>query len=94
MKPMTETNSHLSRLLDQEPAQESKNSRCSGQNRYLYMQGSPAYTLFYIQEGGVRLTSRAKHRPSAVTAILGVGDFFLASFALQAIRFVCPLPLH
>jgi len=42
----------------------------------IYTQGAPAYTLFYIQEGGVRLTTRTKHQPSAVTAILGVGDFF------------------
>ena len=42
----------------------------------VYSQGTPAFTLFYIQEGGVRLTSRSKHQPSAVTAILGVGDFF------------------
>jgi CRP/FNR family transcriptional regulator, cyclic AMP receptor protein len=42
----------------------------------IYSQGTPAYTLFYIQEGGVRLTTRSKHQPSAVTAILGVGDFF------------------
>jgi CRP/FNR family cyclic AMP-dependent transcriptional regulator len=42
----------------------------------IYSQGTPAYTLFYIQSGGVRLTTRAKNQPSAVTAILGVGDFF------------------
>ena len=42
----------------------------------IYSQGTPAFTLFYIQEGGVRLTSKSKHQPSAVTAILGVGDFF------------------
>jgi CRP/FNR family transcriptional regulator, cyclic AMP receptor protein len=42
----------------------------------IYSQGMPAFTLFYIQEGGVRLTTRSKHQPSAVTAILGVGDFF------------------
>jgi CRP/FNR family cyclic AMP-dependent transcriptional regulator len=53
----------------------------------IYKQGEPAYTLFYIQEGGVRLTSRAKHQPSAVTAILGVHDFFgelcLAGYPLR-----------
>ena len=53
----------------------------------IYSQGTPAYTLFYIQEGGVRLTTRSKHKPSAVTAILGVGDFFgelcLAGFPLR-----------
>jgi CRP/FNR family cyclic AMP-dependent transcriptional regulator len=53
----------------------------------IYSQGTPAYTLFYIQEGGVRLTTKSKHQPSAVTAILGVGDFFgelcLAGFPLR-----------
>ena len=42
----------------------------------IYTQGAPADTLFYIQEGGVRLTTRTKQQPSAVSAILGVGDFF------------------
>jgi CRP/FNR family transcriptional regulator, cyclic AMP receptor protein len=42
----------------------------------IYRQGTPAYTLFNIQEGGVRLTTRSKDRPAAITAILGVGDFF------------------
>jgi CRP/FNR family cyclic AMP-dependent transcriptional regulator len=42
----------------------------------IYTQGAPAYTLFYIQEGAVRLTTRTKYQPSAVTAILGVGDLF------------------
>jgi CRP/FNR family transcriptional regulator, cyclic AMP receptor protein len=53
----------------------------------IYIQGTPAYTLFYIQEGGVRLTTRTKNRPSAVTAILGVHDFFgelcLAGYPLR-----------
>ena len=53
----------------------------------IYTQDDPAYTLFYIQEGGVRLTTRTKHQPSAVTAILGVGDFFgelcLAGYPLR-----------
>jgi CRP/FNR family cyclic AMP-dependent transcriptional regulator len=53
----------------------------------IYKQGAPAYTLFYIQEGGVRLTTRSKHQPSAVTAILGVNDFFgelcLAGYPLR-----------
>ena len=42
----------------------------------IYSQGTPADTLFYIQKGGVRLTTRSKYQPSAVTAILGVGDYF------------------
>jgi CRP-like cAMP-binding protein len=53
----------------------------------IYAQGAPAYTLFYIQEGGVRLSTRTKHQPSAVTAILGVNDFFgelcLAGYPLR-----------
>src|SRR5580765_3633141 len=53
----------------------------------IYNQGAPAYTLFYIQEGGVKLTTRTKHQPSAVTAILGVHDFFgelcLAGYPLR-----------
>lgn len=53
----------------------------------IYKQGAPAYTLFYIQEGGVRLSTRTRQQPSAVTAILGVGDFFgelcLAGYPLR-----------
>jgi CRP/FNR family transcriptional regulator, cyclic AMP receptor protein len=53
----------------------------------IYTQGAPAYTLFYIQEGGVRLTTRTKRQPSAVTAILGAHDFFgelcLAGYPLR-----------
>jgi hypothetical protein len=51
------------------------------------LQTGDAYTLFYIQEGGVRLTTQSKHQPSAVTAILSVGDFFgelcLAGYPLR-----------
>ncbi len=53
----------------------------------IYKQGTHAYTLFYIQEGGVRLSTQSKHQPPAVTAILGVGDFFgelcLAGYPLR-----------
>jgi CRP/FNR family cyclic AMP-dependent transcriptional regulator len=42
----------------------------------VYTQGTPADTVFYILEGGVRLTTQSQYQPSAVTAILGVGDFF------------------
>jgi CRP/FNR family transcriptional regulator, cyclic AMP receptor protein len=42
----------------------------------IYTQGEPATTLFFIQEGGVRLTTRTKQQAAAVTAILGVNDFF------------------
>src|ERR1700719_280772 len=53
----------------------------------IYKQGAPAYTLFYIQEGGVRLTTKTKTQPAAVTAILGAHDFFgelcLAGYPLR-----------
>src|SRR5579859_5073967 len=53
----------------------------------IFTQGEPALTLFYIQHGGVRLTTRSKGQPSAVTAILGVHDFFgeicLAGYPLR-----------
>jgi CRP/FNR family transcriptional regulator, cyclic AMP receptor protein len=53
----------------------------------IYSQGDPALTLFYIQHGGVRLTTRSKGQPSAVTEILGVHDFFgevcLAGYPLR-----------
>ena len=42
----------------------------------IYSQGVPADTLFHIQEGGVCLIARSKYQSSAVTAILGAGDFF------------------
>lgn len=53
----------------------------------IFTQGEPALTLFYIQHGGVRLTTRSKGQPSAVTAILGMHDFFgevcLAGYPLR-----------
>jgi CRP-like cAMP-binding protein len=56
-------------------------------NQNIYKQGAAAYTLFYIQEGGVRLTTKSNHQASAVTAILGAHDFFgelcLAGYPLR-----------
>jgi CRP/FNR family transcriptional regulator, cyclic AMP receptor protein len=53
----------------------------------IYTQGDLAETLFYIQKGGVRLSTRRNNRPAAVTAILGAGDFFgelcLVSYPLR-----------
>jgi CRP/FNR family transcriptional regulator, cyclic AMP receptor protein len=85
MKRLNRMASHLGRF--------SSGARFGGTvSRYrdkqiIYKQGAPAFTLFYIQEGGVRLTTRTKHQPSAVTAILGVHDFFgevcLAGYPLR-----------
>lgn len=53
----------------------------------IYTQGTPAQTLFYIQKGGVRLTTRTQNHTFAVTDILGVNDFFgelcLAGYPLR-----------
>ena len=71
----------MKKLLSHSDSSSSRASLGGTVSRYrakqiVYSQGTPAFTLFYIQEGGVRLTTRSKHQPSAVTAILGVGDFF------------------
>jgi CRP/FNR family cyclic AMP-dependent transcriptional regulator len=42
----------------------------------IYTQGTAAGSLFYIQEGEVRLTKQSQNRRSTVTAILAEGDFF------------------
>jgi CRP/FNR family transcriptional regulator, cyclic AMP receptor protein len=85
MKQMNKTNSHL-------PGFSSGSSLGGKVSHYrrkqnIYSQGMPAYTLFYIQEGGVRLSTRSKGRPPAVTAILGANDFFgelcLAGYPLR-----------
>ena len=53
----------------------------------VYTQGAPANSLYYIQEGTVRLTTRTDHQPSAVVAILGANDIFgelcLAGYPLR-----------
>ena len=56
-------------------------------NQRIYEQGAPAYTLFYIREGGVRLSTKSSDQASAVTTILGAHDFFgelcLAGYPLR-----------
>src|SRR5882762_6014110 len=74
MKRMNNTNSHLGGFNSGASLGGKVSHYRDKQN--IYKQGEPAYTLFYIQEGGVRLTTRTKHQPAAVTAILGVHDFF------------------
>ena len=44
-------------------------------NDVLFTQGSPAKTVMYIQEGGVKLTVVNEAGKEAVVAILGPGDF-------------------
>src|SRR5712692_10974946 len=56
-------------------------------NEEIYAQGTPASTLFFIQRGGVRLSTQTRNQPSAITGILGVNDFFgelcLAGYPLR-----------
>ena len=85
MKRMNQMSSHLSGF--------SSGASLGGKvtryrdNQNIYTEGAPAYTFFYIQKGGVRLTTRTKHQTSAVTAILGVNDFWgelcLAGYPLR-----------
>ena len=44
-------------------------------NKTVYAQGSPADSVFYIQEGKVKVTVLSQQGKEAVTAILGAGDF-------------------
>ena len=85
MKHMNKTNSHLGGFNSGASLGGKVSHYRDKQN--IYKQGEPAYTLFYIQEGGVRLTTRGKHQASAVTAILGAHDFFgelcLAGYPLR-----------
>ena len=41
-----------------------------------FSQGSPATSVFYVQEGGVKLTVLSSMGKEAVVAMLGAGDFF------------------
>src|ERR1700693_2845035 len=85
MKDMNKTNSHLGGFNSGASLGGKVSHYRDKQN--IYKQGAPAYTLFYIQEGGVRLSTKTKHQASAVTAILGVHDFFgelcLAGYPLR-----------
>jgi len=60
---------------------------CYRAKQSIYSQGDQADSLFYIQEGGVRITTRTKDRKLATTTILGVNDLFgelcLADFPIR-----------
>ena len=57
----------------------------------IYAQGAPAYTLFYIQEGGCGSPPERNISHQQLPRFW-VRMIFLASFASQAILFVCPRP--
>jgi CRP-like cAMP-binding protein len=85
MKLMNKTNAHLGGFNSGASLGGKVSHYRNKQN--IYVQGAPAYTLFYIQEGGVRLSTKTKYQASAITAILGVHDFFgelcLAGYPLR-----------
>jgi CRP/FNR family transcriptional regulator, cyclic AMP receptor protein len=46
------------------------------ENQIVYLQGSSADSVFYIQTGKVKITVLSEQGKEAVVALLGVGDFF------------------
>ena len=44
-------------------------------NQIVFSQGEPADSIFYIQEGKVKLTVLSDQGKEAIVAILGTGDF-------------------
>jgi CRP-like cAMP-binding protein len=44
-------------------------------NQIVFSQGGPADSIFYIQEGKVKLTVLSEQGKEAIVAILGIGDF-------------------
>jgi CRP/FNR family cyclic AMP-dependent transcriptional regulator len=47
-----------------------------GAKRKIFWQGQPADSLFYLQEGKVKLSVSSKHGKEAIVAVLSAGDFF------------------
>jgi CRP/FNR family transcriptional regulator, cyclic AMP receptor protein len=56
-------------------------------NRIVFTQGEPANSVFYLQEGGVKLSVLSSEGKEAVVALLSPGDFFgEGCLAGQALR--------
>ena len=47
-----------------------------GANRTIYMQGDPADSVWYVQQGKVKHAVTSQQGKEAIVAILGAGDFF------------------
>ena len=47
-----------------------------GRGGMVFSQGAPANSVFYIEDGGVKLSVLSSAGKEAVVAMLGVGDFF------------------
>src|SRR5450631_2090362 len=56
-------------------------------NQVVYEQGSPADSVFYIQDGKAKVTVTSEQGKEAVVAVLGPGDFFgEGSLTAQTLR--------
>src|SRR6186713_181455 len=49
---------------------------CLASNTVVFAQGTAANAVFYLQDGGVKLTVLSSAGKEAVVAMLGPGDFF------------------
>jgi CRP-like cAMP-binding protein len=47
-----------------------------GRGAVVFAQGAPAHSVFYIQDGGVKLSVLSPSGKEAVVGMLGAGDFF------------------
>jgi CRP/FNR family transcriptional regulator, cyclic AMP receptor protein len=47
-----------------------------GMNRYIFRQGQPADSLFYLRRGKVKLAVMSRQGKEAIVAILSAGEFF------------------
>jgi CRP/FNR family cyclic AMP-dependent transcriptional regulator len=65
---------HLFELLDKEKG--GRTLSTYHKNQIVFSQDEPADSVFYIQEGDVKLTVLSEQGKEAVVAILGAGDFF------------------
>ena len=65
---------HLFELLDKEKGRRTLSTY--HKNQIVFSQDEPADSVFYIQEGDVKLTVLSEQGKEAVVAILGAGDFF------------------
>src|ERR1039458_8983519 len=58
-----------------------------GADRHIFMQGQPADSVFYVQQGKVKLSVTSEQGKEAIVATLGEGDFFgEGSLAGQPLR--------
>jgi CRP/FNR family cyclic AMP-dependent transcriptional regulator len=65
----------------------SRRSARFARNAVVFAQGTPANSVFYVQDGGVKLSVLSSAGKEAVVAMLGPGDFFgEGCLAGQALR--------